>query len=316
MKKLLLAMTCYGSYIDTFFQYCWPSLQTAGNLPLLRKHRDVEILIHTDHYGMDKFDFVGNATLDNMQGDKYDILGRHQHEDLKMAKEVGADYSCLMPDNVYSENCFAGILKMIERGCTGIVRLLPSTTMEDISPVLDGYRRDSILAVPASDLATLGLVHLHPGVRCWRASDAGYPHTHVVVWDAKDTLHQHSPHCTPVYIANEAICVDDSILPIDSNIDRVIMGIISCPRAEDEAVIIEVTPRDNRKPNDKHVDLQEFCRIFKHNTRGSLRQLQVFYSGTIDPINRTMLPGSYWKLPGIIAQKNSIVHAIDNFHGE
>ncbi len=303
-------MTCYGSYIDTFYNYCWPSLLSEGNLPALRKERDVAIVIHTDEAGMDKFEGVGKTFLGNMQGDKYDLLGRHQHQDLKTAKEHGADYSCLMPDNIYSENCFANILKLVDCGHQAIVRLLPSTTMEDMSPLLDKYRNRNVLSVPGVDLATLALANLHRGVNCWRATGGNYPQIHVIVWEGKDVVHQHSPHVTPMYIANEVIHADESELPIDSNIDKVIIGDIYCPKSGDDAVIIEISPRNNREPDTTRVDLNEFCRIFNFNTRNSKRQLQVFVDGTIDPINREMLGDHYWNDVEISEQKAIIVRAL------
>lgn len=295
-------MTCYGSYVDTFFDYCLPSLMAQGNLPTLCKHFEVGFVIHTDKESAPRFKELKAALFhDITDGDKYEMTGKHQNHDLTLAKILGADYHLCMPDFIYSENCFAGVIKAIERGHKAIARLVVSTVKEDITPELNRPRS-------AIDLATLSLQHMHPGIQNWRATKDGYyPNTHVLAWETKDRLRMCSPHMTPVYIANEAIDACSNY-PLDSILDIVVAGDIYLPQPEDDMVIIEISPRDGRKPEETRVDLKEFNRIFQWDTRSSKKQLQLFQQETVDAIRGS----GEWNDVEISEQKAIVRHALEN----
>jgi hypothetical protein len=302
MRPILFGMTCYGDdYIRKFFDYCLPSLNTPGNLGALMKERDVRILIHTDKAGWEIFRRIGvPIIIEDMGGDKYMALGRHQHMDLAVAKEMGADYHLLMPDFVYSENCFTGMIKAIERGHKAIARLIVSTVQEEMHPHITRPRS-------ALDLATLSLLHMHPGVKHWLATKEGYPGTHVVSWEGKHELRMCSPHASPVYIANEAIRPVNSTYPIDSLLDAVIDGDIYFPQPEDEMVIVELSPGGGREKLTQRVDETEFKRQFAWDTRGEQKQWEIFNKETVDAINRLVLESDWWNDIEISEQKAHIM---------
>lgn len=305
MKPLLLGVTVYGAFhTRMFLDHCWPSLMSLGNLDALRKERDVGVIIHTDKYSAPFLKNVPFPILDVIAGeDKYEQLGRHQHYDLRIAKEHGADYHLLMPDFVYSENCFAGVLKAISHGHKAVARLVVSTVQEDICKELNPN-------MSAKGLATLSLKHIHPGVKHWFAEKDSYPNTHVLAWETKDTLRMCSPHCTPVYIANEVIKLPSEQLPLDCILDKVIEGPIYFPKPEDEIVIIELSPKYSRETNDKRIDLEEFVRIMKTDTKGSAKQLQIFNEETVDSINRSALGDKYWDENEIAKMKKLVLNGL------
>lgn len=306
MRPLLMAMTCYGSYIDTFFDYCLPSLMAPGNLPILRENRDVAMVIHTDNAGAQRFKASGieAAIFCDVKlniTDKYQMIGIHQHQDLATAKEHGADYHLLMPDFIYSENCFAGVLKAVENGHKAICRLVMSSIKEDIAPYIVKPRS-------AIDLATLGLEHIHPGIANWLMGKSGYPATHVLAWKSSYKLTMCSPHCTPVYIANKVINIDNSNSPLDCVLDKIIDGDIYFPKPEDEIVIIEISPLISRQPTYKTIDLKEFCRIFRWDTKESSGQLEIFQQETVDAIHP--LDGWNWNDLEIFEEKSKVMKEI------
>jgi hypothetical protein len=309
MKKILFGMTCYGSYVDTFIDFCLPSLMAAGNLPALAKEYEVLFQVHTTPSGADKLKgkipyYIG-FELDINADDKYKQLGQHQYKDLQVAKRMGMDYHLLHPDFVYSDNCFAGVLTAIERGHKAIARLVVSTVAEDISLELNRPRS-------AIDLATLAFEHRHPGIRSWFVTPKGYPNTHVLAFVGKDTLRMQSPHCSPVYIAHEAIAPLNSELPLDCILDLVIKGDIYFPKPNDSIVMIEMSPREARKPQMDCVDLAEFCRIFKWDTRNEMRQFEIFKQETIDAIHPQV---NYWEEQEIARIQESVYSAILNNRG-
>lgn len=308
MHKMLLGMSAWDNHLDLFFKYGLPSLMSNGNLPKLAKHKQIIFNIHTNQHGYERllnsnFPFLWYAKTDSNNENKYEQIGRHQNADLRAAKMNGADYHCLMPDFVYSENCFSGMLKAIERGHKAIARLNISACLEAISPELSPN-------MSAKELATLSLKYTHPGVRNWRATEKDYPNTHVLAWEGKDELRMCSPHCHPVYIANEAIKLSDSDKPLDCILDEVIDGEVYLTRPEDEMVIIELSPEYSRRIDDGRVDLKEFARIVKTNTKGSSKQIDIFKQETVDPINRSKLGNEYWNEVAINEQKRIVIQEI------
>ena len=83
-----------------------------------------------------------------------------------------------------------------------------------------------------------------------------------------------------------------------------------CPKPEDEMVMIELSPKDSRQPNDEPIDLKEFVRILKADTNGSMKQLEIFRQETVDPINRHELGNEWWDSIEISRQRDIIFGAI------
>lgn len=311
MKPIILGTTVYGErYANLFLKYCLPSLMAPGNLDALRAERDVGLVIHTDKETAPLLQGVPFPILDVTNEEKYLQLGRHQHYDLDVAKKTGGDYHCLMPDHVYSKNFFANMLKLVAKGHKAIARVSVSTCMEDICPALDGYWVDKTLCVPAPDLAALSLKYIHPGIRCWKANGVDYPRTHIIVWEAENVAYIHSPHCSPIYIANEVIQTDAPEIPIDNALDKAVSGDIYGVQPEDEMVMIELTPRDKRELNDGRTDLAGFCRAFKVSTGNSLRQLEIFEKGMADKINSSIMDGNYWNESDIAKSREIVCNAL------
>lgn len=308
MKPVLIGMSAWGNHIDTFLKYTLPSLMAEGNLPALAKERDIVFNIHTKKEDLSRLmgavEYKWQAVCDADDSEKYYQLGHHQNADLRKAKKMGADYVCLMPDYVYSEKCFEGILRALSRGHKAIARLCLSTVMETIIPELTK-------PLSASSLATLGLMHIHPGIRNWLITPTGYPGTHVIGYVGKDTLTLHSAHLHPVYIANEGIRVSDGHLPIDGGLDEIIDGDIYCPKPEDGIIIVELTPEANRKPDYRTTDMKEFVRRFKWDTQNSLKQRAIFHQATIDPIDRKMMGNdNYWDDKEIAEMQKTVYDAL------
>ena len=309
MKKILLGISVWGKWhTDVFLNYCIPSLMAEGNLPALAKERQIYITLHTDKESFKRLfplalKYNLRVKVDVTNEDKYLQLGRHQHQDLREAKKLGADYHLLMPDFIYSENCFAGILKAVERGHKAIVRLVMSAVSEAVLPELDRSRS-------AIDLSTLALNNIHPGIRNWLVTEKGYPKTHVMVWVGENTLRMCSPHCSPVYIANEAIHLTDSDSPLDGILDKIIIGDIYCSKPEDGIVIIEVSPLESRKPQYDCIALKDFCNAFKWDTKNSPRQLAIFQEETVDSIHSETTKNNYWDEKDIARMKQMIYNVI------
>lgn len=308
MKPVLIGMTVYGSHIGTFLNYCLPSLMAAGNLPTLATEREIIFNIHTKKEDLSRLmgctKYKWEIHCDAIDSEKYSQLGYHQNADFQMAKKMGADYVCLMPDYIYSENCFKGILRALQRGHKAIGRLVVSAKMEPIITVLKPN-------ISAKELATLSLMHIHSRIRNWLVTPTGYPATHVIAYVGKDTLSMHSPHIHPVYVSNEVMNNSNEDSPLDSILDKIIDGDVYCPKPEDEIVIVELTPEANGKPQLAVVDEKEFLRIFKWDTNDSIKQIAIFEQGTVDAIDREMIGNdNHWTDEQIYNIKKIVSNAL------
>lgn len=320
-KPFLMGMSAWGGHIDTFLEWTLPSLMANGNLPALRDKYRVLINIHTDRDGRkyicDNLPFVNGVdfrimTDANKGDDKYAQLGSHQNSDLCEAKRIGADYHLLMPDFVYSHDFFVGVLKCIKRGHKAIARLVLSTCARSAISELEKYRAWNVISVPAADLATIGLRNIHPRIKHWFVEGDKYPNIHVVAWKGEFALHMHSPHCSPVYIANEAILIPNCIKPLDSILNQAIDSDIYCTSINDGIVAIEISLDNEECPDQFAVGLNEFCRIIRENSNNSEKQLAVFKNGTVDPICRDMLEDVYLSDIEIVEAKQTVYYALEN----
>ena len=341
----LIAFSVWGQrYFDMLVEYCLPSLLTDGNIGALAKARQPVFFIHTDaqwqaelerHPAMQQLKQAGaqvhynmvNASLVNQfdrdDGYKYWHLGMVQSIDLYIAQALQADYHLLMPDTIYSQNHFTGILNAAKKGHKAITRLAISTCMETIRPELDRYRSNGAIAVPDADLAALSIKHLHSASHTWLATNTDWvtelPVIHVVVMEGKDTLHMFSPHQTIVFIDKSVIqrLPKRYFMTLDSELDKVIPADcpIYLPQAGDEIGLIESTSQHQRPMKLKRAKLHEFCQRFWFGAQNSMEYWRFFSEPVVDPLNRALLPGrGYMNDTALRYAKQTLMQAIKAHH--
>jgi len=341
-RSFLVGLSVWGEhYLGIFTNYCLPSLLAEGNLFALQKQRQTILFIHTDPAGKETIERAEitrrmkemgviilyqmvNEQLIARFGDgpsnKYWHLGMVQSLDLHLAKTLNADYHLLMPDTIYSNNHFAGILKLATEGKLAITRLLLSTAMESIGPRVDRFRSDGIISIPAADLAALSVAHIHAASRPWIVTNKDIAtegsNTHIVVWEGKETLHILSPHQTILYIDRHVIhdIPKRFFMTLDSELDKIIpeQCPIYCPKPEDEVGLIELTSENQRPTEPPRSSIAEFCRNFWYGgSEGSTAYLKFFNEDIIDGVNREQIPGrSYMQEADIAAAKAMIKDAV------
>lgn len=284
---ILLGMSVWGDYVDKFLHWTLPSLMAPGNLPSI----EAVFNIHTDEEGYKKLNHLPyniNFYFDVTKEDKYFQLGKHQEKDLKKAKELKADYHCLMPDFIYSENTFRGIMEASQKHKV-IGRLIMSSVQENICPELEKFRYDGVLLIPHITLSTLALKYIHPGINYWLAEEYVYPNIHIQCFEMENTLVMLSPHVSPVFIASDAINLPGDGWPVDSRLDKITNEPIYCTKLEDGICITEITPKHSRKIDNRKLNIMEFALMLRYNCSYSDKLLKLFNEPTIDPINRSML---------------------------
>jgi hypothetical protein len=319
-RPFLIAFSVWGErYLSMLLNYCLPSLMAKGNLGALCKERQPILFIHTDlaskqileqaeivnrikalgvkvHYRM--LDIPLIVLIEKDSNFRYWHLGMVQSLDLYLAKALNADFHLLLPDVIYSDHHFSGILRAVSHGHKAISRLGLSTCMEEICPAIDRYRQDGVIEIPAGDLAALSVKHIHSASWSWIATNKNLatelPTPYMIAWEGKDTLHMLSPHQTILYLDRELLrnLPKRFYITLDSELDKIIPANcpIYCPRPEDAMYLVEVTSVKQRPTEPKRNSIEEFCRTFWYGAQASMSYWRFFDQGIIDPINRGMLP--------------------------
>jgi hypothetical protein len=239
---------------------------------------------------------------------KYWHLGMVHSLDLFFAKSLNADYHLTMPDTVYSQSLFAGLLRAADQGHTAIVKSAYRTNMNGTIPEIEPYRVEGVLSVPAANLTAISVRNIHtesiPTLMTHNTILNELPNVHVLIWESKDALHVMSPHQTILYLDRAVLdrLPNRYFMTLDSELDKIIPADcpIYCAQARDEALIIELSNDYGIKPKPNSNDLKEFSRIFWANAE-SMAYWRFFEVSTVDPLNRSMLTERTYLSDGTLA---------------
>jgi hypothetical protein len=318
-RPFLIGFSVWGErYMHLLLNYCLPSLLAEGNLPALCAERQPIFFIHTNaeckqtleqsemlqrlkslgvmvHYRMLDPSLI--ALFKNNPNFCYWHLGLVQSLDLFVAKATGADFHLLLPDQIYSAHHFAGLLRVANQGHHAITRLGLSTRLEGICPAVEAYRREGAISIPAADLASLSVAHIHSASWSWIATNKNLanelPNACMIAWEGPDQLHLLSPHQTILYLDRELLgkLAPRFFITLDSELAKIIPESceLYCPRKEDGLYLVEVTPESVRPAKQVRFSIAEFCRTFWFSANGSMSYWRFFDEGIIDALNRDML---------------------------
>ena len=319
--NFLIAFSCWGeSYLDSFLRFCLPSLLANGNLPFLAKNRNVIINIHTDLNGETKlksskiikdlkkldihvkYQILNKNLLKTISLDlnnRYWHIGMTQSLDLYLAKKLNADFHLLMPDTIYSDMHFSGIINAVDRGNEVITSLGLSTIKEKIILEIEKYRdKKNKIVIPTCDLASLSINNIHPASESWISTNCDnateLPNLFMIAWEAEKSIHIMSPHQTILFLSRNVTknIPTRLFMSLDSELDAIIPKNIRTylPQKQDEIFLVEMTSvKQVRYVGNKKNSISEFCRQFwaaSQNSRGYLRFCE---SDAQIPLNRAML---------------------------
>ena len=190
--------------------------------------------------------------------------------------------------------------------------------MEGICPVLDTYRRDGAISIPAGDLAAAGVAHVHSASWPWIAThndlSKELPNVSMIVWEGKNTLHMLSPHQTILYLDREVMpnVPRRFYITLDSELDKIVPGYpIYCPKPEDGLFLVEVTSVKQRPMPLMNYSLEHYSRSFWASAQESKDYWRIFSEDIIDSLNRTLIPGRpYMEDEDIMQAKQYIRNAL------
>lgn len=316
MRKLFIGGCAWGDhYVDMLINYCLPSMMAS--IEAAQAFRKVILGLHTDYphkiqdspimrrlrdLGIEDHYFPVESDVKTEE--KYMMLGKYQGLGLKLARELRADYHSLMPDHVYSNRHFDGLMAAVGRGHKAITRLCVSTVFETIAHDLASYRKDGVISISHADLTSIAFKNLHSRAELWGVKEEVYPNIHIAMFEGKYGVSIFSPHQSILYIDRDEIRESQTHRPLDNELDFVIAPDcpIYSPKEYDRMGLIEVT-RANTVSSDKFpCTVESWCA--KHWAVVDRRGSKYFDMETIDPINREILDRPYLQTEEIARWRN------------
>lgn len=223
---LMMGVAVWGrKFIDTFLNYCIPTLLTPANLAALNGR--LLLVIHVDQdnfeYLKNQVKFLEEKSIDleihlipdhilemvpERETNKYWLLGTIQHFYLLEAAHKGMNFHMLMPDHIYSEAFFTNLLKCAQEHEI-IIQSSINGELERCVDALDKLRSEECIAINAKDLMTLGFENLHEGIKpcIMNGRDAfdNIPVSNYLIWRGENAIYTFSPHASLLYISNRLL---------------------------------------------------------------------------------------------------------------
>ena len=224
---VLMGCPIWGkSFVERFGTYCLASIVGPKNLEALTGRcrlivytsEEDEVRLMSVLYPLAPWldcsvRLIPSAVLEwEQEGEfnKYMILGAIQTLDVMRAARSQMGYHMLQPDHVFEEGYFANLFRLAEEH-EAITQISVSVDIEKAKDDLERYRcpDDKYLAIPGRDLGDIGWRHLHAQMRMYVMNDADIPermpHSHFLLWQARDHLRIHSVHHNAAWLS-PAIC--------------------------------------------------------------------------------------------------------------
>lgn len=331
-NNIVISLLVFGeSYTTKFLNFTVPSLLAPGNLPALIKEKSVIFYIQTDFisheqieqsaiikavkalgvhivYVMIPADIM--KTLDN-QDIIYWLLGASATLGIHYAKSIQAAFHHSYPDVVYSDKFFSEMLRL-SRTHQAILGTGMRSDEAMMIPALETYRTaasDAVgypyLAIPASHLLAHHLNCLHPVAWGYvvnnRPNYWTFPASHVMLWEAEDSLQFNCPHLNALWLEYSVI----KDLParyyqtLDSELDLICKGEdYYIPQEVDEVYIAELSPADKAPMVDAYADPSNAARhlwqVVTHRD-----SMKFFFRGMRLKIDRQIRPNHISIIPSV-----------------
>ena len=320
-KRIVIGLSCWGKdFIESFLELCLPSLMSRGNLCELVKHRQVIFFIHTNEEGMSLismskivrnlevigvniiYELINNKLVNYIKKDqdfKYWHLGMCQSIELNIASKLNADYHLLMPDTIYSENHFKGIIKLINRDKKVITRLMLSAKKEKINEELINYKnKNNVISISASDLCSICLKHISVLSENWLITNKDInkdmPSDPFIVFESKTSLKIFAAHQTILFLSEKIVKRNKQrfFAALDSELDLLIPSNadLYLPQTDDEVFVIALNSESRKLISEPNDTLSRFTSKFWLSCKKSKSSWRFFDKSTTDRINRKLLP--------------------------
>lgn len=219
MEKYRFITVCFGDdFVNLFLNVTLPSLLAKGNLPHFVEHYPSKLHILTNNDGMRKLHAhpslqLARKYLDiefeqidtSLKPHKYIALTRWQNIAIRKALNEGESLGFLIPDGIWSSNCFVHIVNALKSGKAMVAWAPLRLSVEKFLPELDGgYRtQNGALEIGGRTLASLGMrnLHSHSVAAIW-GQDKSVNHSGQLLWPYQEgQMGLRSYYVTPIVIS-------------------------------------------------------------------------------------------------------------------
>lgn len=202
--RLVMGCPLYGEgYVNDFVDYCAPSLSA-------NKLGATELVLFVDgpaeaalrQFPSIRFKRIPEPIVTELYaqpGHKYALLAAAHNLLIHKAGEVGAGFSMICADMIYSEHYFENLLRLTEHH-DAIAHTGFAITSQTGKPALDHFRRGDRLKISAVDLGQISWRHLNSEWRSWGmdgidpATTDEMPNAHLIYWRGRDHIRIQSSH--------------------------------------------------------------------------------------------------------------------------
>ncbi len=176
-----------------------PTMLAPGNLPALATGIDCEYFVYTT--AKDAAEIRGNPAFERLQAllpvtlklftpskTKHPITLHHDiwRQATEHARQRGAFILFMPPDVAWADGSFARLRAALEAGKRAIFMAYPRVVSETFVPAMierSSPGADQSLAIPAPEMMTLTIRHLHPMMAAYSRSSKQFPiHPEFVLW--------------------------------------------------------------------------------------------------------------------------------------
>jgi hypothetical protein len=317
-----------GVTLSNFFEFCIPSLAGEGGLKALSRVRALNLLIlapQRDLLGIKRRLEAANlgctmafypipedlaVLADGVAGPQGEWLaGALQCLHLKEAQRLGADFFSVNPNAVYSDAFFDGILRLANRGEPAVLLAGILVKADAMRGELARFRRDGVLAIPPTDLVSVGLCTVAPASGVTVVQDFGYLAGTTsylqLMWEGKDRVEIHTTHYEIAFLGRAVVekLPPRFFLKPSMEVDKIVTDELPCfVGAADRIAMLDLS--GTKEMADGHgMDFVDFGSLVSRSTRE--RQGEYFKRPVCLAISRTACQERAWQEDAEIAMARS-----------
>lgn len=271
---MLLGCAVWGAaYISIFARFCVSSLLSARNRAALARN-DARFVFWTDPAGREavrmaaaplakagfrvEIEVIRHDLLEGCGLHKFMVVSAAHNLLMYRAAIMGRGIHALCPDHVYSERYFEGMGDDCPHDA--IVHGAVSADVAAAVTELKQYQRGEALEIPAEDLGSFGVKHLHQQMQaCLRRPGDPMPRSQTLLWAGKDALHFAGPIMNPVWLSAKRCRLAPILYPVtfDAEVHALTGGEFHIPGPEEGMVLVELS-RQSKAPVAKAANIGEW----------------------------------------------------------
>jgi hypothetical protein len=320
-----------GVSLNNFFEFCITSLASERNLKAFAKQRIIRLHVFGRERDLPDIERRVEALslgctivcqpipedlavrAEGVAGPQSDwLVGALQCLHLLEAKRLRADFHAINPNALYADGYFEAISRLRRKGKEAVLAATLYSEPNAVLGDLAQYRVDKAIAIPAVELATLGVRTLAPGNGLKAVQDVGWlggPAAHLqLVWERRDSVQIHSTHHEIAFLSYRLLDAlpDRFFMKPSAEIDKMLPAETQ-PHFVGDVDRIVVLDLSNRKTliDGEKLDLADFAESLAESARK--QQTGYFRQAVRFAVDRAGVPARRWRQDAEVATEQGIV---------